>query len=79
MQLGFHVAMAAAAAPIRPLAWEPPYAAGVTLKKKKGIRRSTIEYGKRAEGSNTFLMRLSNSVLVFVLTLSSIPVLWGEL
>ena len=25
------------AAPIQPLAWEPPYAAGVTLKRKKKI------------------------------------------
>ena len=25
----------AAAAPIRPLAWEPPYAAGIALEKKK--------------------------------------------
>ena len=25
----------AASAPIRPLAWEPPYATGATLKKKK--------------------------------------------
>ena len=35
MQLRFHVAVAvAAAAPIRPLAWELPYAAGVALKHK---------------------------------------------
>ena len=27
----------AAAAPIRPLAWEPPYAAGVALKRQKKI------------------------------------------
>ena len=27
-----------AVAPIRPLAWEPPYAAGVVLKKKKSAR-----------------------------------------
>ena len=26
----------AAVAPIRPLAWEPPYAAGVALKRQKG-------------------------------------------
>ena len=39
MQLGSRVAVAwcrpAAAAPIRPLAWEPPYAAGMTLKGNK--------------------------------------------
>ena len=39
MWLGSHVAVAvvcrpAAAAPIRPLAWEPPYAAGAALKSK---------------------------------------------
>ena len=28
----------AAVAPIRPLAWEPPYAVGVTLKRKKKFR-----------------------------------------
>ena len=27
----------AAVAPIRPLAWEPPYAVGVTLKRKKNL------------------------------------------
>ena len=27
----------AAVAPIRPLAWEPPYAVGTALKKKKGV------------------------------------------
>ena len=39
MQLGSHVAVAvhrpAAAALIQPLTWEPPYAVGVALKKKK--------------------------------------------
>ena len=29
----------AAAAPIRPLAWEPPFAAGVALKPKKGKKK----------------------------------------
>ena len=33
MWLGFHVAVAIA--PIRPLAWELPYAAGVVLKSNK--------------------------------------------
>ena len=46
MQLGSHVAVAvrrlAAVAPIRPLAWEPPHAAGAALKrlkKKKKVKR----------------------------------------
>ena len=42
MWLGSGIAMAvcrpAATAPIRPLAWEPPYASGVALKKKKNHR-----------------------------------------
>ena len=29
------IAVAVAPAPIRPLAWEPPYATGVAVKKKK--------------------------------------------
>jgi len=29
----------AAVAPIRPLAWEPPYVAGVALKKKKAKKK----------------------------------------
>ena len=39
MQLGSHVAVvvaqASATAPIRPLAWKPPYAAGAAIKKIK--------------------------------------------
>ena len=48
MQLGSHIAMAMAQAnviaPIRPLAREPPYAAGAALKKtekKKELERKT--------------------------------------
>ena len=41
MQLGSGIAVAvcrlAAAAPIRPLAWEPPYAVGTALKSKTKI------------------------------------------
>ena len=33
----------AAVAPIRPLAWEPPYAAGAALKSKKEKRKRTQE------------------------------------
>ena len=39
MRIGSHVAVAparlAATVPIGPLAWEPPYASGVTLKRQK--------------------------------------------
>jgi len=32
----------AATAPIRPLAWEPPYAAGVALKKRQKDKNKSI-------------------------------------
>ena len=32
----------AATAPIRPLAWEPPYATGVALKKDKGQKKKNV-------------------------------------
>ena len=32
----------AAAAPIRPLAWEPPYAAGAALKKQQQKKDNTV-------------------------------------
>ena len=32
----------AAAAPIQPLAWEPPYAAGVALKSKKQTKKDKL-------------------------------------
>ena len=35
MRFGSNVAVASAAALIRPLAWEPPYATGMALKSKK--------------------------------------------
>ena len=38
---GIAVAVASATALIRPLAWEPPYAAGVALKRKKGKKKKT--------------------------------------
>ena len=34
----------AAVAPIRPLAWEPPYAAGVALEKDKKTKKKSIKY-----------------------------------
>ena len=42
----------AATAPIRPLAWEAPYAAGVALKRKKYVK-STI--GDESDESSTAL------------------------
>ena len=36
------VAVAVATVPIRPLAWELPYAVGVSIKKKKRRRRSLV-------------------------------------
>ena len=39
-QLGSHVAVAlVATSPIRSLAWEPPYATGVTLKRQKDQKK----------------------------------------
>ena len=35
-----------ATGPIRPLAWEPPYATGVALKRQKGKKKKTAEGGK---------------------------------
>ena len=41
MQFGSCVAVALAAAPIGPLAWEPPYAVGVALEKTKKKPKQT--------------------------------------
>ena len=38
MWLGSQVAVATATGPIGPLAWEPPYAMGVALKRPKKIK-----------------------------------------
>ena len=35
----------AAAAPIRPVAWDPPYAAGAALKKAKRWKKRWVELG----------------------------------
>ena len=44
MQLRFHVDVAvAAAAPIRPLAWELPYAAGWAIKSKKTNKQKKMD------------------------------------
>ena len=39
----------AAAAPIRPLTWEPPYAAGAGLKRKKNIKKQKQNKTKNKE------------------------------
>ena len=41
----------AAAAPIQPLAWEPPYASGVALKNKKTEKKNKRKEKKRKKGS----------------------------
>ena len=40
----------AAAAPISPLTWEPPYAVGAALKRQKKYKNKKIEEGKEREG-----------------------------
>ena len=49
MKLGSHVAVAvaAAAAPIRPLAWEPPYAEGAVLEKTKKKKKKKKKKDER--------------------------------
>ena len=52
----------AAVAPIRPLAWEPPYAKGVALKRQKKKKKNEKERKRilRAEGrKNSNLSTLS--------------------
>ena len=44
----------AATAPIRPLAWEPPYAAGVALKRQKTKKK--IKEKKNANGRQRSLL-----------------------
>ena len=42
---------------IRPLAWEPPYAAGVTLKsKKKKKKKKKKEKKRKKERQNDYIM-----------------------
>ena len=45
----------AATAPIRPLAWEPPYATGAALKRQKKKKDDNIKYLSRYE-ENSALM-----------------------
>ena len=55
MQLGSDVAMAVdrpvATAPIPPLAWEPPCAAGATIKRQKRKKERKREKGKENQTS----------------------------
>ena len=46
----------AAAAPIRPLAWEPPYAAGVPLKRQKKKKKR-----KKKKKERNWILTLSNT------------------
>ena len=50
-----------ATAPIRPLAWDPPYASGVALKKKKRKKKIPYYVSLRQEGG-------SSNEMVFMLT-----------
>ena len=43
----------AATAPIRPLAWDPPYAAGAALKRQKKKKKREREREKRIESLKT--------------------------
>ena len=45
----------AATAPIQPLAWEPPYAVGVTLKKTKGKKKAKKQ---KTQNSMPLLIRV---------------------
>ena len=48
----------AATAPIQPLAWEPPNAAGVALQKTKDIKK------KKKNSRNTYIQRAQNAALI---------------
>ena len=43
----------AAVAQIRPLAWEPPYAMGVALKKRKEKKRKEMDFTGKEEDQNS--------------------------
>ena len=49
----------AAAAPIGPLAWEPPYAAGVALKGQKTKKKKKLIRLIRAESSLNYIQETS--------------------
>ena len=66
------VAVLAAAAPIRPLAWEPPYAVGVALentkrqkKKEKEKDRNTIKFKRWIKAKFISHCSLAASVILF--------------
>ena len=50
----------AAVAPIQPLAWEPPYAAGAALK-KKNTKRQTNKQQKKSHLKSLGKLKLSRS------------------
>ena len=62
-----------ATAPIRPLAWEPPYAVGVALKSnKKRIRQKTqglkMEQGKGTFASTSFGQKVLKGAHLILIT-----------
>ena len=77
----------AAAAPIRPLAWEPPYASGITLKSKKKKKitcvKSMTHFKARDTCGQTALRKGGTSLLSYQLgvTVSFLPEsrLWSRL
>ena len=53
----------AAVAPIRPLAWDPPYAVGVALEKDK---RQKTKKKKKWGGVNCMVYELCNSLYICI-------------
>ena len=60
MQLGSGIAVAVArpeaTAPVRPLAWEPPYAMGVALKRQKTKNKQTTNKKTKLVSHSTQLI-----------------------
>ena len=54
---GSRVAMAVATAPIRPLAWKPPNAVGVVLKKQKDQKKK-IQQQQQQQQQKAFLFHV---------------------
>ena len=79
---GLHLALLwcrpAAIAPIRPLAWEPPYVAGAALKKGQKTKKQTDQKKPQKAKSKVSLTNckalvLGSFLFCFVFSLSSIP------
>ena len=67
----------AAAAPISPLAWEPPYALSVGLKKKKGKKKLINPFIPQLE-IRSLKIQISGSVLSLNEDITLFPVLMEE-